>query len=85
MGIAPAGIQSPNTGHRHLLIDVKELPPLDQPIKNDDQHKHFGAGQTETTLHLAPGEHTLQLLLGDALHIPLDPPLLSKKITVKLK
>jgi len=83
-GIAPAGIEKPNTGHHHLLIDV-DLPPLDQPIPNDKNHLHFGNGQTETFIDLAPGTHTLQLLMGDANHIPFDPPVMSKKITIHVQ
>jgi hypothetical protein len=83
-GVAPAGIDKPNTGHHHLLIDT-DLPPLDEPIPNDKNHLHFGAGQTEARLELPPGRHTLQLLLGDAKHIPHDPPLYSKKITVNVQ
>lgn len=85
MGVAPAGITTEKTGHHHLLIDVAELPPMNLPIPMDDKHKHFGGGQTETTLTLPPGKHTLQLVLGDALHIPFDPPILSAKITVTVK
>ncbi len=85
MGIAPAGVQTANTGHHHLLVDGKELPQMDQPIAKDDTHLHFGAGQTETVIHLMPGDHTLQLLLGDALHMPFDPPVVSQKITVHVK
>jgi hypothetical protein len=81
MGVAPAGIDKPNTGHHHLLIDTK-LPPLDQPIPNDFNHLHFGAGQTEATITLPLGRHTLQLLLGDANHVPHNPPVMSKPITV---
>jgi hypothetical protein len=81
MGVAPAGSDLPNSGHHHLLIDT-ELPPLDQPIPNDPKHLHFGAGQTEETLTLPPGDHTLQLLFGDKDHIPHNPPLMSKLITV---
>jgi hypothetical protein len=80
-GVAPAGTMKPNTGHHHLLIDTA-LPPLDQPIPNDKNHLHFGLGQTETVIDLPPGTHTLQLLMGDADHIPHDPPLMSKKITI---
>ena len=80
-GIAPAGADVPNTGHHHLLIDT-DLPPLDEPIPNDKRHLHFGAGQTEARIELLPGRHTLQLLLGDANHVPHDPPLYSTKITV---
>jgi hypothetical protein len=85
MGVAPAGVVHENTGHHHLLVDVKELPSAGQPIPKDEQHIHFGGGQTETTLKLAPGTHTLQLELGDSNHIPFDPPLVSKPITVHVK
>jgi hypothetical protein len=80
-GVAPAGVDVPNTGHHHILVDT-DLPPLDQPIPNDKTHLHFGAGQTEARLELPPGRHTLQLLIGDSGHVPHDPPLYSKKITV---
>jgi len=85
MGIAPAGLYKEGTGHHHLLIDVKKRPPLNQPIPNDKNHRHFGGGQTETTLKLSPGKHTLQLLLGDLVHIPHEPAVLSKKITITVK
>lgn len=85
MGVAPAGVVHAKTGHHHLLVDVKALPPAGQPIPNDKQHMHFGGGQTETTLTLPPGTHTLQLDLGDANHIPFDPPVVSKAITVHVK
>jgi hypothetical protein len=81
MGVAPAGIEKSNTGHHHLLIDAK-LPPLDQPIPNDFNHLHFGAGQSEATVDLPLGKHTLQLLLGDANHIPHNPPVMSKPIEI---
>jgi hypothetical protein len=81
MGIAPAGIERANTGHHHLLIDSK-LPPMDEPIPNDFNHLHFGAGQTEATVTLPPGKHTLQLLLGDANHVPHNPPVMSKPVNV---
>jgi hypothetical protein len=81
MGVAPAGTKRPNSGHHHLLIDT-DLPPLDQPIPNDENHLHFGGGQTEVELALPPGPHTLQLLLGDADHIPHSPPIYSDKIHV---
>jgi len=81
MGVAPAGIDRPNTGHHHLLIDTK-LPPLDEPIPNDFNHLHFGAGQTEAIVTLSPGRHTLQLLLGDENHVPHNPPIMSKPIRV---
>ncbi len=84
MGVAPAGIDVDNTGHHHLLIDLADdqLPDMTQPLPSDDNVKHFGKGQTETTIQLEPGEHTLQLLLGNHLHIPHDPPVMSDKITV---
>ena len=82
MGVAPAGVQQQNTGHHHLLIDVDELPPENLPLPTTDQVRHFGLGQTETELELEPGQHTLQLVLGDHLHIPHDPPVMSEKITI---
>ncbi|KVC69620.1 ATPase [Burkholderia ubonensis] len=84
MGVAPSHVQFPNTGHHHLLVDT-DLPPLDQPIPSDRNHLHFGAGETETTLELPPGKHTLQLLMGDANHVPQNPPVYSKKITIYVK
>ena len=85
MGVAPAGIDKANTGHHHLLIDTPDLPPLDEPIPADDHHKHFGGGQTETTIDLPPGTHTLQLLLADQNHISFDPPIISKRITITVQ
>src|SRR5215471_13197115 len=81
MGIAPAGVDKPNTGHHHLLVDAP-LPALDRPIPNDFNHLHFGAGQTEARITLTPGPHTLQLLFADENHIPHDPPIMSKPIKV---
>ncbi|MES9991609.1 MAG: DUF4399 domain-containing protein [Candidatus Thiodiazotropha sp.] len=85
MGVAPAGIDRAKTGHHHLLIDVKEMPVMDKPLPSDDNHRHFGGGQTEVTLDLAKGSHTLQLVLGDKDHIPFDPPIVSDKITITVK
>lgn len=85
MGVAPAGVQQDNTGHHHLLIDVDELPDLNAAIPADDNHMHFGGGQTQVTLDLPPGEHTLQLLLADWQHLPHDPPILSEKITITVQ
>jgi hypothetical protein len=82
-GVAPAGIERPDAGHHHLLIDT-ELPPLSAPIPADDRHRHFGLGQTETELTLPAGEHRLQLLLGDHLHVPHDPPLMSEPVTIRV-
>jgi hypothetical protein len=81
IGIAPAGVQKPNTGHLHVIVDA-DPPPMDEPIPNNKNYLHFGGGQTEARLELPPGKHTLQLLMGDDKHVPQDPPLLSKKITV---
>lgn len=85
MGIAPAGIKFENTGHHHLLVDVDELPDLDKPLEVTEKILHFGKGQTETTLTLEPGDHSLQLVLGDYLHIPHDKPVISKKIWITVK
>jgi hypothetical protein len=84
MGIAPAGIEMANTGHHHLLIDTGP-PPFNRPIPADANHVHFGKGQTEAVVALGPGRHTLQLLLADHLHIPHDPPVISKPITITVK
>ncbi len=84
MGVAPKGVDAPNTGHHHLLIDT-DLPAFDEEIPSDRNHLHFGGGQTETMLELPPGKHTLQLLMGDYNHIPHNPPVYSKKITVYVK
>lgn len=84
LGVAPAGVDKPKTGHHHLLIDA-DLPSgaeLDDPLPADEHHKHFGGGQTETTIELAPGKHTLQLVMGDMNHVPHNPPVASKKITI---
>lgn len=85
MGVAPAGIDADATGHHHLLIDVEDLPPMGQPLPATDAIRHFGGGQTEAVLNLSPGEHSLQLLLGDHRHVPHAPPILSEKITITVK
>lgn len=85
MGVAPAGVDADNTGHHHLLIDMDTLPPMDAPLPKSDQVRHFGGGQTETTLSLAPGKHTLQLLLGNFSHVPHDPPVMSERITITVE
>lgn len=84
MGVAPANVKYPNTGHHHLLIDVP-LTPAGQKIPSDRNHLHFGAGETETMIELPPGKHTLQLLVGDENHVPHDPPVYSRKITITVK
>ena len=83
MGTAPAGVDKQYTGHHHLLIDT-DLPPLNKEIPNDDNHIHFGRGQTEYHIKLPSGGHTLQLLLGDKDHIPHTPPVMSEKITIRV-
>src|SRR6185312_7103280 len=83
MGVAPAGSDRENSGHHHLLIDT-ELPRRDQPIPSDFNHLHFGAGQTEAEITLKPGQHTLQLLLGDKNHVPHTPPVMSARIRVNV-
>lgn len=84
MGVAPAGTTVPNTGHHHLIIDAP-LPDLSKPVPADKNHVHFGGGQTETAIELAPGKHTLQLLLADAIHVPHEPAIYSEKITIEVK
>jgi hypothetical protein len=86
MGVAPAGVEKPNTGHHHLLIDTKMTDEqMKQPIPADDTHKHFGGGQTEAMVTLPPGKHTLQLLLADWTHIPHSPPVMSEPITITVQ
>lgn len=84
MGVAPAGIEKAATGHHHLLVDVAELD-VNAGIPVSDQHRHFGAGQTEASIVLKPGVHTLQLVLGDQNHIPHHPVVMSERITVTVK
>ena len=83
-GVAPAGVDKENTGHHHLLIDVKAID-FYMPIPSSKNHLHFGGGQTETSIELTPGEHELQLLLGDLYHVPHSPPITSKKIKILVK
>lgn len=92
MGVAPAGTEKAKTGHHHIFVDrapfgkgEEGADEADSNIPADENHRHFGGGQTEVTLDLGPGEHTLQLVLGDANHIPHNPPVVSEviKITVK--
>lgn len=83
MGIAPAGVEIENTGHHHLLVDQKELPDMTMPLGAPPIH--FGKGQTETTIELPPGKHTLQLILGNHLHVPHSPPVLSEVVTITVE
>ena len=83
-GVAPAGVDKENTGHHHLLIDVQAID-FYMPIPSSKNHLHFGGGQTETSIELTPGEHELQLVLGDLYHVPHSPPITSKKIKISVK
>jgi hypothetical protein len=86
MGVAPVGIDKENTGHHHLIIDTKLSPEeLKAPIEPDAKHVHYGAGQTEAMVTLPPGQHTLQLVLGNWSHIPHDPPVMSEIVTITVK
>jgi len=80
MQVSPAGIEKANSGHHHLLVDAKELPDMSKPLGKSVMH--FGKGQTETTLTLPPGNHTLQLILGDYMHVPHKPAVVSEQIMV---
>ena len=92
MGVAPAGTEKENTGHHHVLVDRPPFGegPEDEEMSesgllSDDNHRHFGGGQTEVSLELEPGEHTLQLVLGDQNHVPHDPPVTSEQITITVE
>jgi hypothetical protein len=92
MGVAPAGTEVDNTGHHHLLINRPALgegeygaEEFELALPSDDNHRHFGGGQTEITLDLPPGEHTLQLVLGDAGHVPHSPPVVSDVIAITVE
>lgn len=84
MGVAPAGIERENTGHHHLLVNVDSLD-VNAPLPTNDNYRHFGGGQAETSIELKPGTYTLQLLLADQNHIPHHPPVLSERITITVK
>lgn len=83
MGVAPAGTDRANTGHHHLLVDFEGLPAAGKAMGS--QVKHFGGGQTETSLELSPGQHTLQLIVGDKNHVPLQPTVVSERISITVK
>ncbi|MFB9266438.1 DUF4399 domain-containing protein [Bradyrhizobium erythrophlei] len=85
MGVTHAGDDYQNSGHHHLFVDVDEPLNANEPIPSDKSHLHFGAGQTETRMELSPGKHTLQLVLGDAKHYPFNPPVVSEKITIRVR
>ena len=84
MGVAPAGVEKDKTGHHHLIIDA-ELPSMDEAVPSDENHRHFGGGQTEISIELTPGSHSLQLLLGDWSHIPHNLPVVSERITIQVQ
>ena len=84
MGVAPAGMDKVNTGHHHLLVDTP-LPDLATPIPSTDSYRHFGGGQTEAVIELAPGRHTLQLLFADYTHTAHVPPVVSEQITITVE
>jgi len=84
-GVAPAGVERNDAGHHHLLVDAAMPANLALPLPNDETHRHFGGGQTEVELTLTPGRHTLQLVLGDHLHIPHDPPIASSVVTIEVQ
>ena len=84
MGVAPAGVEREGTGHHHLILDAP-LPDPDAPVPKDGNYRHFGAGQTEAKLTLPPGQHSLQLLLGDHNHIPHEPAVVSSRITITVR
>jgi hypothetical protein len=84
-GVAPAGVDRNDAGHHHLLVDAPLPANLGLPIPNDEQHRHFGGGQTEVELTLTPGRHTLQMVLGDHLHVPHDPPIVSSVVTIEVQ
>jgi hypothetical protein len=84
IAVAPAGELTENSGHHHLIIDAS-LTDMAGPVPNDERHHHFGKGQTEASIELGPGSHTLQLVLGDWAHIPHDPPVVSKIITITVE
>ena len=85
MDLAPAGIDEPNTGHHHLLIDKEDLPELNVSLPATEQIRHFGKAQTETELTLEPGKHTLRLVLGNYLHVPHDNPVISEPIEITVQ
>lgn len=85
MEVVPAGTDQDYSGHHHLLINQDMLPPMTMPIPADSTHIHYGQGQTSTELDLPAGEHTLQIILGNHLHIPHDPPVVSEKITITVQ
>jgi hypothetical protein len=85
LGVAPAGVEKAKTGHHHLLINTPVPKELNEGIIADKNHVHFGGGQTQATVELPAGKHTLQLLMGDHNHVPHNPPVASEVITITVK
>ncbi len=85
VNISPAGVEQENSGHHHLMVDLDELPAMNMPLPGNAQLIHFGKGQTQTSLVLEPGTHTLQLVLGNHMHVPHTRPVMSNKITIVVK
>jgi len=92
MGVAPAGTEADNTGHHHIFLNrapfgegAEDDELIADGIPGDENHLHFGKGQTETTLDLAPGTHTIQLVFGDLYHVPHNPPVVSEQITITVE
>jgi len=92
MGVAPAGVEKEATGHHHLLLNRPPLgegpdgaEELEYGIPADENHIHFGGGQTQVTINLPPGQHTMQLVVGDLNHVPHDPPIMTEVITVTVQ
>ncbi|GGC17306.1 rod shape-determining protein RodA [Marivita lacus] len=89
MGVAPAGVEKESTGHHHIYLNRPAFGEAEgdaeiaqNGIPSDENHLHFGGGQTQTTLDLPPGDHTIQLVLGDQFHVPHNPPVVSDLITI---
>lgn len=92
MGVAPAGADFDKTGHHHVLVNrapfgegANDAEMSEDGLYNDENHRHFGGGQTEAVFDLAPGTYTMQMVLGDQYHIPHDPPVVSEQITVTVE
>ena len=92
MGVAPAGTEKEGTGHHHLLLNRAPLGEGEDGaeewtygIPADDNHLHYGGGQTEVSLDLPAGTHTLQMAFGDMNHVPFGPQMVSDVITITVE
>ena len=83
MTVAPAGTMTEGTGHHHLLINAADINE-GQPIPMDDNHLHFGKGQTEVEIFLPPGKYTLTMQFADGAHRSLGEKF-RKKINIQVK